>query len=146
LSFLWWLRTAALCFLPLIPMILSIQMRNLISNHQRIGPIDSDPKVDDGKTADQLIDEANFLLADERLLDARTKLLRALQKEPKNYNAHFIVGGILSCACRAFSLGTEVYFYEVSSFSTKKMAPHPIVTINLKMITHAFYTYWPKPV
>jgi tetratricopeptide (TPR) repeat protein len=48
---------------------------------------------DENKTADQLTFEASILLDDERLLDARTKLLKALQKDPKEYRAHLLLAG-----------------------------------------------------
>ncbi len=48
---------------------------------------------DNNKTATELLEEATKLLADERPLDARTKLLKALEKDPKNYRAHMLIGG-----------------------------------------------------
>lgn len=46
---------------------------------------------DSDKSAMELIEEAQHLLMDERLLDARTKLLRALEKDPKRYEAHILL-------------------------------------------------------
>lgn len=43
---------------------------------------------DDEKTATELINEAEILLLQERPLDARTKLLKALAKDPTAYRAH----------------------------------------------------------
>ena len=54
---------------------------------------EDDERLDQEKTSDQLIAEADLLLDDERLLDARTKLLRALKKDPKNYKAHLLLSG-----------------------------------------------------
>lgn len=48
---------------------------------------------DDKKSSAELIEEAQSLLADDRPLDARTKLLRALEKDPKNYKVHMLLGG-----------------------------------------------------
>jgi tetratricopeptide (TPR) repeat protein len=48
---------------------------------------------DESKTADQLTFEASILLDDERPLDARSKLLKALQKDPKDYRAHLLLAG-----------------------------------------------------
>jgi Tfp pilus assembly protein PilF len=50
-------------------------------------------KLDELKSADELIAEADYLLDDQRLLDARTKLLRALKQDPKNYRAHIMLSG-----------------------------------------------------
>jgi len=49
----------------------------------------ADPDKD--KSPDELIDEATILFSDERPLDARTKLLRALQKDPKDFRAHLLL-------------------------------------------------------
>jgi len=43
------------------------------------------------KSADELLQEAYTLQLDERLLDARTKLLQALKKEPSNYKVHMLL-------------------------------------------------------
>ncbi len=50
--------------------------------------ITTDEQGDREKSARQLILEATVLLYDDRLLDARTKLLRALQREPEEYRTH----------------------------------------------------------
>lgn len=56
-------------------------------------PDTDDEELDKSKTPEQLIAEAEFLMEDERFLDARTKLLRALQKDPKAYRAHMLLAG-----------------------------------------------------
>lgn len=48
---------------------------------------------DDSKTVDELLIDATILLNDERLLDARTKLLKALHKDPKEYRTHMMLSG-----------------------------------------------------
>lgn len=48
---------------------------------------------DSKKTADELIREASLLLATERPLDARTKLLKAIQKDPDKYKAYYLLAG-----------------------------------------------------
>ena len=48
---------------------------------------------DSEKSAADLVFEGRMLMQDERPLDARTKLLLALQKEPKNIEAHLLLGG-----------------------------------------------------
>jgi tetratricopeptide (TPR) repeat protein len=58
---------------------------------------DTDPlasaQEDSTKTADELLREASLLLMSERPLDARTKLLRALQKDPNLYRTHYLLAG-----------------------------------------------------
>jgi tetratricopeptide (TPR) repeat protein len=58
---------------------------------------DSDPlaseKEDSAKSADTLLREASTLLISERPLDARTKLLRALQRDPNLYRTHYLLAG-----------------------------------------------------
>jgi Tfp pilus assembly protein PilF len=49
---------------------------------------DAPPTSDDEKTATELIDDAELLMLQERPLDARTKLLKALAKDPTAYRAH----------------------------------------------------------
>lgn len=48
---------------------------------------------DENKTPDELLLEASKLLTDERPLDARTKLLTVLKKDPKNIKAYTLLGG-----------------------------------------------------
>ncbi|NMC63420.1 MAG: hypothetical protein GYA55_09675 [SAR324 cluster bacterium] len=55
--------------------------------------ITTNEEGDKDKSAKQLILEAAVLLDDERLLDARTKLLRALQRDPLDYRAHLMLSG-----------------------------------------------------
>lgn len=55
-------------------------------------PITSE-KEDASKSAEALLREASNLLMLERPLDARTKLLRALQKDPKLYRTHYLLAG-----------------------------------------------------
>jgi tetratricopeptide (TPR) repeat protein len=48
---------------------------------------------DRNKTAEELVREASLLLATERPLDARTKLLKAIQKDPNEYKAYYLLSG-----------------------------------------------------
>ena len=49
---------------------------------------------DDSKSADELLQEALYLLeTEERLLDARTKLLKALKKDPQMWKIHYVLSG-----------------------------------------------------
>jgi tetratricopeptide (TPR) repeat protein len=58
---------------------------------------DTDPlataQEDSKKSAEELLREASLLLMSERPLDARTKLLRALQKDPNLYRTHYLLAG-----------------------------------------------------
>lgn len=54
---------------------------------------DSAPKDEEQKTAPELVAEASQLFTEERLLDARSKLLKALQKNPSYYRAHMLLAG-----------------------------------------------------
>lgn len=58
---------------------------------------DTDPlaseKEDGTKSADTLLREATTLLVSDRPLDARTKLLRALQRDPNLYRTHYLLAG-----------------------------------------------------
>jgi Tfp pilus assembly protein PilF len=48
---------------------------------------------DSQKNAEELVQEANELLEKERLIDARSKLLSALEKDPSYYQAHMMLAG-----------------------------------------------------
>ncbi len=49
---------------------------------------------DDSKSADELLQESLYLLeTEERLLDARTKLLKALKKDPQMWKIHYVLSG-----------------------------------------------------
>ncbi|RMD85404.1 MAG: hypothetical protein D6808_05365 [Candidatus Dadabacteria bacterium] len=52
-----------------------------------------DEEADKSKSAEELVREASTLFALERPLDARTKLLRALSKDPDNYKALTMLSG-----------------------------------------------------
>jgi Tfp pilus assembly protein PilF len=56
-------------------------------------PGQSADDADKDKTAPELLEEAQVLLNEEHLLDARTKMLKALQKDPKEYHAHILLSG-----------------------------------------------------
>lgn len=52
---------------------------------------DEETSIED-KTADELVLDAITLLQDERLLDARSRLIQAIKKDPKNIRAHSFLG------------------------------------------------------
>ena len=53
----------------------------------------TDDQDDEHKSVDELLLDATILLNDERLIDARTKLLKALRKDPKEYRTHMMLSG-----------------------------------------------------
>jgi tetratricopeptide (TPR) repeat protein len=57
------------------------------------GSGDQSSVEDKDKSADELLREGYQLFRAERLLDGRTKLLKALQKDPKNVKAHYLLAG-----------------------------------------------------
>ena len=74
-----------------------------ISHGERSDPLDPfdmslpswgvpDTQEDSAKTPNQLVQEATQLLMDERPLDARSKLLLALKKDPNSFRVHFMLG------------------------------------------------------
>ena len=77
-----------------------------------------DEEEDKLKSAQELIDEAQILFIDERPLDARTKLLRALAKEPESFEAHKLLAGYYLVHVGHFRLAlkyikqAEKLFYE----------------------------------
>lgn len=55
-------------------------------------PLIDDSIEDKDKTVEELIAEANFLFLDKRPIDARSKLLKVLDKDPNYYKAHALLG------------------------------------------------------
>ena len=106
-------------------------------------PMDSssieDEKLDEFKSSDQLIAEADFLLDDQRLLDGRTKLLRALKKDPKNYRAHMILSGYYLVHVGHFRLALR-YVREAESLFIEKNG-YPPYTDQRARLEHAQILY-----
>lgn len=53
---------------------------------------ENEEQIDEEKSAEELIVESIKLLSDQRPLDARSLLLKALKKDPKSVKAHFLLG------------------------------------------------------
>jgi tetratricopeptide (TPR) repeat protein len=51
------------------------------------------PTDDKNKSAEDLIREGSLLLATDRPLDARTKLLKAIEKDPNEYKGYYLLSG-----------------------------------------------------
>lgn len=80
-------------------LLLALPARSLADVHDPLDPFDprlpflDEDQSDEDKTPQQLILEGGLLLEDDRPLDARTKLLKALQKDPTQYRAHILLAG-----------------------------------------------------
>lgn len=81
------------------------------------------PQDDDSKTPDELIGEGELLLDNERLLDARTKFLKALQKDPKAYKAHMLLAGYYIAHVGHFRLALKYIRQAQAIFESEKGKP-----------------------
>jgi tetratricopeptide (TPR) repeat protein len=79
---------------------------------------------DQAKTADELINEAVALQRDERFLDARTKLLRALEKNPKAFQAHLLLAEYYLREVGHFRLALR-YLKQAQGLFEEKHGPPP---------------------
>lgn len=80
---------------------------------------------DDSKSADELLQEALYLLeTEERLLDARTKLLKALKKDPKMWRIHYVLSGYYFSHVGHFRLSMK-YIKRAEELFTEKHGPPP---------------------
>lgn len=108
--------------------------RALADVHDPFDPFDrpqseiSDSEADKNKSPDELIMEASFLLQDDRPLDARTKLLRALQKDPKAYRAHILLAGYYMVHVGHFQLALK-YVKQAMALFEEKNGPPPYINI-----------------
>lgn len=92
-------------------------------DHERVTePGEGDPDAD--KSVRQLITEAYLLQRDERLLDARTKLLKALAKEPNNYLVHVMLADYYLRHVGHFRLALK-YVKRGLTLFTKQNGPPP---------------------
>lgn len=74
---------------------------------------------DETKTVEQLLLEATILQNDERPLDARTKLLVALNKDPKEYKTHMMLAGYYMQYVGHFRLAMKYTKQAISLFEEK---------------------------
>lgn len=82
-----------------------------------------DSRDDKEKSAQELIDEGTALMSSERLLDARTKLLRALNKDPKAYEAHIMLAGYYLVHVGHFRLALKYIKQAEALFAEKNGRP-----------------------
>lgn len=86
---------------------------------------------DDDKNAEELIDDARFLLLDKRPLDARTKLLKALKKDPEDYQAHLLLSHYYSEHVGHFRLALK-YTKQAQALFQKRWGPPPYTDFKLQ--------------
>lgn len=79
---------------------------------------------DAGKSAAELIAEGTALMTDERYLDARTKLLKALQKDPTQYRAHILLASYYSSVVGHFRLALK-YIKRAEELFEERWGPPP---------------------
>jgi len=83
-----------------------------------------DEDADKDKSIPELLLEAEYLLQDDRPLDARTKLLRVLQRDPTEYNAHILLAGYYIIHVNHFRLALK-HVKQAQSLFTEKNGPPP---------------------
>jgi tetratricopeptide (TPR) repeat protein len=101
-------------------------------------PDGSDPDVD--KTPLELIREGANALADERLLDARTKLLKALQKDPNEYKAHYMLAGYYMVHVGHYRLALK-YIKRAQQLFEERNGPPPYQDAGLQL-EHSTILYY----
>ena len=95
---------------------------------------------DKNKTAEELIREASLLLATERLLDARTKLLKAIQKDPNEYKAYYLLSGYYLVHVGHYRLALK-YIRRAQELFEKKNGKPPY-TSHLLQLEHGNLLYY----
>jgi tetratricopeptide (TPR) repeat protein len=79
---------------------------------------------DDNKSADELLKEGTLLLETEHLLDARTKLLKALKKDPEDYRIHIMLSSYYLVHVGHYRLAMK-YIKRAEELFEKKHGPPP---------------------
>lgn len=100
----------------------------------------SSEKDDKNKSAEQLLLEATQLLMSEHLLDARTKLLRALKKDPKNYRTHYTLATYYLVHVGHFRLALK-YIQRAKQLLAQQHGAAPYIDPALQM-EHATILYY----
>lgn len=76
------------------------------------------------KSIEELLLEATLLLDDERPLDARSKLLKVLQRDPSEYKAHLLLAGYYMVHVGHFNLALR-YVKQGQNLFIQKNGPPP---------------------
>lgn len=95
---------------------------------------------DSKKSAEELIREASRLLATERPLDARTKLLKAIQKDPDEYKAYYLLAGYYLVHVGHFRLSLK-YIKRAQELFEKKNGKPPYSS-HLLQLEHGNLLYY----
>lgn len=99
-----------------------------------------EPDPDEAKSATDLLREATILLSDERPLDARTKLLKAIQKDPKEFKAYYLLSGYYMVHVGHFRLALKYIKRAKELFEDKNgAAPYASATAQFE---HAGILYY----
>jgi len=86
--------------------------------------ITADEEGDKNKSIPELLMEAQYLLQDDRPLDARTKLLRVLERDPTEYSAHMLLAGYYMIHVNHFRLALK-YVRQAMALFEEKHGPPP---------------------
>ena len=100
----------------------------------------SSEQDDEKKSAEQLLLEATQLLMSEHLLDARTKLLRALKKDPKNYRTYYTLAGYYLVHVGHFRLALK-YIQRAEQLFIEQHGPPPYLD-PVQQMEHANILYY----
>ena len=100
----------------------------------------SSEKDDQSKPAEQLLLEATELLMSQHLLDARTKLLRALKKDPKNYRTYYTLATYYLVHVGHFRLALK-YIQRAEQLFVEQHGPAPYLNPAQQM-EHATILYY----
>lgn len=121
------LRSIVVCLVMTpAPLVADAEFRDPHDPFSREIVHDDDQNADREKTAEQLILEAKIFLDDERLLDARTKLLRALEREPDRYEAHILLAGYYLGHVGHFRLALK-YIKQAERLFEQQAGPPPYI-------------------
>lgn len=97
---------------------------------------DADQDVDEFKTVDELLREAMLLQQGEHLLDSRTKLLKALEKDPKDFRVHVALADYYTRHVGHFRLALK-YTKQAQNLFTEKYGPPPYPATSLSNAYHS---------
>lgn len=100
----------------------------------------SSEKDDQNKPAEQLLLEATELLMSQHLLDGRTKLLRALKKDPKNYRTYYTLATYYLVHVGHFRLALK-YIQRAEQLFAEQHGPAPYLNPAQQM-EHATILYY----
>ena len=95
---------------------------------------------DKNKTAEELVREASLLLATDRPLDARTKLLKAIQKDPNEYKAYYLLSGYYLVHVGHYRLALK-YIKRARELFEKENGPPPYSS-HLLQLEHGNLLYY----